>query len=239
MKKKELRARSLAIGLVLITLSTLAACQTATESSSTEQNASVEEEAPYVDDSGDKEFENTIDNADLLANLRSGGYVIFFRHAQTEEDYADQASDNLDLTDCSTQRELSETGWQQAREIGEQFTELGIPVGDVYSSEYCRAWQTADLAFGQYEQKAELNFEPAEEYSDEQFATMRNNLTPFLTAEPEKGTNTILVSHDDVFDAATGIYPKPQGIAFIIKPTGDGFTLIAALESQQWKTLAE
>ncbi|HBQ99675.1 MULTISPECIES: hypothetical protein [unclassified Roseofilum] len=31
---------------------------------------------------------------------------------------------------------------------------------------------------------------------------------------------TALVGHDDIFETATGIYPDPMGIAYIIKPDG-------------------
>lgn len=52
--------------------------------------------------------------------------------------------------DCSTQRMLSEKGWQQSKDIDQAFESLKIPVGEVYSSQYCRAWQTADLAFNRH-----------------------------------------------------------------------------------------
>ncbi|MEM8494873.1 MAG: hypothetical protein AAF663_05755, partial [Planctomycetota bacterium] len=71
--------------------------------------------------------------AELLRKLRTGGLVIYFRHAQTEKDYADQVT--ADPNDGSTQRVLSEEGWHQAKGIGEAFRTLEIPVGDVISSE--------------------------------------------------------------------------------------------------------
>lgn len=174
--------------------------------------------------------------AELLRKLRAGGLVIYFRHAQTEKDYADQVT--ADPNDGSTQRVLSEEGWHQAKGIGEAFLAHKIPVGDVISSEYFRAWQTADLAFGKYEKNAALNFEPAEEYTDEQFAAMRERVLPLVTALPsDPATNTVLVGHDDPFEAVTGIYPKPQGVAYIIEPHGDHFHLLARIASDQWKTL--
>jgi len=99
----------------------------------------------------------------LLAALRGGGYVIYFRHAQTESDSADQVS--ADPLDCAPQRVLSRTGWDQARTIGAAIEAQGIPVGEVLASQYCRAWQTADLAFGHVTEDAGLNVQPAEEYT--------------------------------------------------------------------------
>ena len=187
---------------------------------------------------GASSFEDKLSGAELRDALKQGGYVIYFRHAQTEKDYADQADPSLILGDCSTQRSLSEAGWRQARVIGAAFEDLEIPVGAVYSSEYCRAWQTADLAFGQYQKESALNFYPAEEYTDAQFAQMRDAVTPFLTAVPPSGANTVLVGHDDVFEAATGIYPEPQGIAYVLEPDGQGgFEILANMLPEDWALL--
>ena len=169
---------------------------------------------------------------ELIEKMQDGGYVIFIRHAITEKDYADQIS--AVMGDCSTQRTLSESGWGEAKEIGDGFNRHAIPVGDVISSQYCRAWQTADLAFGTYEMNADLNFEPAEEYTDEQFAAMRERMTPHLSKVPADGVNTVLVGHDDPFDAATGIYPEPMGITYVLLPDGDSFEIVGSIDPDAW-----
>ncbi len=113
-------------------------------------------------------------------------------------------------------------------------------MGEVYSSEYCRAWQTAQLAFGTYQKDPDLNFYPAEEYTDEQFDQMRQAVLPFLSTVPEEGVNTVVVGHDDVFEAGTGIYPEPQGIAYVLKPKGDGeFEILANMLPEDWALLPE
>jgi phosphohistidine phosphatase SixA len=185
---------------------------------------------------GQPEFQDKLSGAELVSALRQGGYIIYFRHAQTEKDYADQVS--AVMGKCDTQRMLSEEGWKQARAIGEGFQALKLPVGKVYSSEYCRAWQTADLAFGRYEKVAGLNFPKAEEYTEAQKAQMRSGIMPMLTTPPAAGTNTVIVGHDDVFDAATGIYPEPQGVAYIVKPLPDGkFDIVASMLPDEWLKL--
>jgi len=182
------------------------------------------------------DFQDKISGAELLGELQNGGYVVYFRHTQTERDFADQVT--ADVNNCSTQRVLSEVGLQQALTIGEGFTTAQIPVGKVTSSEYCRAWGTAALAFGEYEKDPALNFLPFEEYTEEQVELMKANVTPLLTAVPESGTNSIIVGHDDIFEAATGIYPDPQGIAYIVKPDGNGgFEVIANMLPEEWSAL--
>jgi len=175
------------------------------------------------------------DNAtpeELTSQLRKGGLVIYVRHASTEKDYADQVK--ADPSNCSTQRTLSEQGWREAELIGSSLSVLNVPVGTVYSSEYCRAWQTAKIAFGSYVKKAELNFEPAEDFTPEQMAAMKERVRPMLSSTPAAGTNTVIVGHDDPFEAATGIYPEPQGVAYVVRPKDGGFDIVGKIAPKDW-----
>ena len=74
----------------------------------------------------------------------SSGSVILLRHA-----LAPRVGDpeHLDLNDCRTQRNLSEEGRAQAQRIGAFFRQQGVPVSGVWSSQWCRTRETADLAF--------------------------------------------------------------------------------------------
>ena len=159
-------------------------------------------------------------NEELIAAMQQGGLVIYIRHASTETDYADQVS--ADVNNGATQRVLSEAGWHEAVHIGNAFRFYGIPVGTVYSSEYFRAWQTAWLAFGKYHKRPNLNFLPFEDYTDEQVEEMRRRVLPIVSEIPPEGENTVIVAHDDPFEAISGIYPEPMGIAFVLKPLGNG-----------------
>lgn len=63
-------------------------------------------------------------------------------------------------------------------------------------------------------------------------------MMPLLTVAPASGKNTVLVGHDDIFEAATGIYPDPQGMAYVLTPDGNGgFTLQANLLPDEWAKL--
>jgi len=181
-------------------------------------------------------FKDKVSGTALVNALKEGGYVIYIRHAQTEKDYADQVT--AVMGNCSTQRTLSEAGWKEAKAIGEGFRKNAIPFDKVISSQYCRAWQTADLAFGKYEKNGDLNFPKAEDYTDEQIAQMKARLNPILNAVPSQGTNTVIVGHDDLFEASTGIYPDPMGIAYVVKPDGNGnFELVANVLPDEWLNL--
>jgi phosphohistidine phosphatase SixA len=89
-----------------------------------------------------------------LAALKDGS-IVLFRHA-----LAPGVGDppGFKLNDCSTQRNLDDTGRAQARRIGEQFRRHGVKVGAVLSSQWCRTRETAELAFpGQPRDDADFN----------------------------------------------------------------------------------
>ena len=68
--------------------------------------------------------------------------VIFMRHA-----LAPGIGDpnNFKIGDCSTQRNLNETGIAQAVLIGKQLKKNSIQFNKIYSSQWCRCYQTATL----------------------------------------------------------------------------------------------
>mgnify|MGYP000131298225 CR=1 FL=1 len=78
------------------------------------------------------------------AALSRPGAVVLFRHAN-----APGVGDppGMQVGDCSTQRNLDEVGRQQARRIGEQFRQRGVHIGLVRVSQWCRAQETARIAF--------------------------------------------------------------------------------------------
>ena len=90
----------------------------------------------------------------LIYELQKGGKLIFIRHANAPG-WGDP--DNFDINDCATQRNLSESGRVQSQKIGNFFVENKIPIGQVYSSEWCRCKETTSLAFKKYETKNFLN----------------------------------------------------------------------------------
>ena len=62
----------------------------------------------------------------LIKKMKKGGLVLYFRHASTEKDYADQVK--ADVNDGSTQRVLSEKGWHEAVHIGNAIRFYNIQV---------------------------------------------------------------------------------------------------------------
>jgi len=82
----------------------------------------------------------------LVSSLKTGGYVIVFRHGATDDAQKDIYPFRFD--DMSAQRHPSEKGRVLARELGDALRKLGVPIGEVYTSRLNRAVETGKLLGG-------------------------------------------------------------------------------------------
>jgi phosphohistidine phosphatase SixA len=171
----------------------------------------------------------------LLAALREGGLVIFLRHAETGEPFPDHVG--AVLGDCATQRNLNDRGVAQAVAIGEAVRRLGVPVGEVLASPFCRSMETAALAFGQA--RPEMALSLPRHLDAAAHAAMGAALLALVAAHPPApGTNLVLVGHSYHLIAAGGPRPEPQGAAAVLRPRpGGGFTTLAMLPPGGWEAL--
>ncbi len=129
-------------------------------------------------------------NKDLLKQLTEGGKLIFIRHA-----YAPGSGDpnNFNLNDCSTQRNLSDRGRKQAENIGTIFRENKIEIDEVYSSEWCRCKETAEIAFTNFTTKNFLNSFYSSNYAKNKTKQIKNLMKFVKKNNFEK--NIIFVTH--------------------------------------------
>jgi phosphohistidine phosphatase SixA len=173
--------------------------------------------------------------AAVLPNLRAGGYVIYFRHGVTDQNIADDAKP--DFLRCETQRNLTEQGRAQAREIGKAIVALGIPVGAVISSPFCRTKENAQLAFGHYQVDPDLYFALNVDASERDRLT--HALRRMLSTPPTQSSNTVIIAHSANLKESTGFWPKPEGVAYVFKPTGgDRFVPVAKVLPDDWAKLS-
>ena len=136
-------------------------------------------------------------NQELSKELRKGGKIIFIRHA-----YAPGGGDpeNFDINNCDTQRNLSDEGRNQAKKIGNFFKKNDIPIFKVFSSEWCRCKETAELAFANYETKDFLNSFFSTKFAnnrDKQMIDLKNYVEKF-----KSNKNVIFVTHYVVISEA-------------------------------------
>jgi phosphohistidine phosphatase SixA len=150
------------------------------------------------------------------------GTVVLFRHAN-----APGGGDppGLKIGDCSTQRNLDETGRAQARRIGERFRERRVPVGAVLTSQWCRTRETAELAFPK-QARDDPNFNSF-------FGDAARGATQTAQAKTAlsrwRGPGVLVVTtHQVNITALTGVYPG-SGEGVVLRPKGDGVEVIGRL----------
>jgi phosphohistidine phosphatase SixA len=150
--------------------------------------------------------------------LREGGAVALIRHARAPGT-GDPAG--FRLGDCATQRNLSDEGRRQAVDLGRLFADRGVPVGRVLTSGWCRAGETARLAFGTADRWPPLD----SVFSDRAEAGPRTAaLREAVGAWAGPGT-LVLVTHQVNITALTGIVPR-EGEVVVLAVRDGGFTVV-------------
>jgi virginiamycin B lyase len=177
---------------------------------------------------------SAIAGPDLSRSLRSGGLVVVLRHAATDFSRPDQ--DPVVVADCTTQRNLSAQGRADARAIGRGVRRLGLRIGTVLSSPFCRTLETARLAFGRATiNPALLNTIVAEH--DARWRKQIRDAKRLLGTKPAAGTLTVLVTHGIVVQETTG-QSLEEGEAIVFRPLGQSrFRLVGRVMPREWGTL--
>ena len=168
---------------------------------------------------------------DLTRNLRAGGLVVVLRHAATDFSKPDQ--DPVVVADCATQRNLSAQGRADARAIGRGMRLLGLPLGKVLSSPFCRTLETARLAFGRATvHPALLNTIAAEH--DAAWRKQIRDARRLLGTRPAPGKLTVLVTHGIVVQETTG-QSLEEGEAIVFRPLGSSrFRVVGRVLPREW-----
>lgn len=152
--------------------------------------------------------------------LKQGGHVALIRHAD-----APGTGDPPDfrIDDCSTQRNLSAAGRAQAIRIGQAFARRGVAISRVLSSRWCRCLETAQLAFGRYE-----DFPPLDSLHGrrERAARQVAELQAFLADAPH-GATLVMVTHQATIAALAGA-AAASGEILVAPLRADGVVEVAA-----------
>lgn len=157
---------------------------------------------------------------------QGGGVVALMRHA-----YAPGGGDpdNFTIGDCSTQRNLNETGRGQARATGDLMREKGIGEVALYSSQWCRCLETARLlGYGEPEKMPALNSLHGRPENRE---PQMKKLKRFLAGLPADAQPHMLVSHNATIRALTGEFTA-SGAIVLAKSDGEGgVTVLGRIEA--------
>jgi len=138
---------------------------------------------------------------DKLQGSAPKGYVLLMRHS-----YAPGVGDpdNFKLNDCSTQRNLSDVGRQDAKDVGEWLQRREIKIFRVETSRWCRAKETAQLlGLGKVRLNKNLDslFEEADALNHPQTAAVRRQ----IQNHRNKTGLLVLVGHYVNIAALTGV----------------------------------
>lgn len=144
------------------------------------------------------------------ARLAQGGYTILLGYARTP------GGEPLrpDLGDCDNRKSLTDRGIQEARRIGMRFAARAVSISAVYSGEFCRAFETAQLAFGSSDIETKAYLNSIVDGADP------NIIPPELITAVEEfygAGNQLMVTHPVLIRAISGSLPR-EGEAVIIAP---------------------
>lgn len=150
----------------------------------------------------------------VVQALRAGGVAVLLRHDRTVPGVGDPPGWKLEK--CSTQRNLDAEGRAHARRIGDWFRRQRIEPTRVRNSVWCRARDTARLAFGRSEDwpaLANLFDNPGPEKRNVE--QVRRYI-----AGLRRGDVAVLVSHGSSISAFVGEYLS-QGEAVVVRGRRD------------------
>ena len=160
--------------------------------------------------------------AAVWAALKNGDHVALLRHASAP---GTDDPPGFRLDDCSTQRNLSEAGREQARSIGARFREHGIENVVIYSSQWCRCLETAKLLdLGKVNRFPGLN----SFFRDGSREAVQTAEVRALINQRPKGTSLVLVTHQVNITALSGVSPQ-SGEIVVLRPEGENLTVVGRI----------
>ena len=175
----------------------------------------------------------------LVSALRHGGYVLVLRHASSPFEVPDKAA--ADPENVSLERQLDAAGKETSTSMGKALKTLGIPIGEVDSSQTFRALQTAKYADLPHPTSVAELTEGAQGMTADANKARAAWLTHAAASVPRAGTNTVLITHTPNITAAFGDKAKDikAGEAMVFQPDGKGgASLVARVTIDEWPQLA-
>ncbi len=161
----------------------------------------------------------------LLNDFSAGNHVALVRHALAP---GIGDPDDFSLNDCTTQRNLSDSGREQATRIGTKLREAGITEADIYTSQWCRCRETAALlSFGAPTELPFLNSFFREVGRREQ---QTEELRSWLAAQPLTRP-LILVTHQVNITAFSNIFPQSGEIVLMRRDGDNRFQLAGSIRT--------
>jgi phosphohistidine phosphatase SixA len=181
----------------------------------------------------------------LVSALKGGGYVLVLRHGATDDSQKDVYPFKFD--DMTAQRQLSEKGRGMARELGGALKKLGVPIGEVYTSQLHRAIETGKLIGGK-------DVSPVDELTDSSAGSASGMANPdgknakagravrdLVNAPPKAGLNNLAVTHKtnvaDAFGKEFADIREGEALVYRTSTSGEA-VLVMRVQAGEWIALA-
>lgn len=167
----------------------------------------------------------TDEQTDIWEAIKNKNHFVIMRHTLAPGTGDPQ---NFKLRDCSTQRNLSDEGREQAKAIGKRLREHGIDSIKVYSSQWCRCLETAKLlGIGDVEESTLLNsFFRNFEKREEQTQKLINWLNEQRLDRP-----ILLVTHQVNITALTNVFPSSGEMVILNRSTNQKYEVVGTIKT--------
>ncbi|KPP98045.1 MAG: histidine phosphatase family protein [Marinobacter sp. HL-58] len=167
------------------------------------------------------------DESEAWDALREGRAVLMLRHALAP---GTGDPDKFKVDDCSTQRNLNDTGREQARAWKPFLAEHGIDEARVFSSQWCRCLETArEMDVGPVEEMISLN----SFFRSRGDGQMQTRQTIAIVNEMEPGPPVVLVSHQVNVTELADVFPSSNEGVIIALPLSEKPTVLARVSPQK------
>lgn len=181
--------------------------------------------APFV-----ARAEGYLDTSRALELLRAGGLNLYIRHAITDRSQIDTGRRG----DRAGQRNIDERGRAQAIALGKALRTLGVPIGEVATSEVFRAVDTAELAFGAANVRT-IDVLIADDYTPRDAGADAQAVRALLTRPPAQG-NAVFVGHIVPFGMIVGRSFSqtafPEGAIGVVRPRGETMEFLGVVPAE-------
>lgn len=175
---------------------------------------------------------------DVAAALSKGGYIIYLRHGRTQYDQLELERNNrlagkFDINQCNTQRQLSLEGRAELQFSGSNFRAGQWPIEKSFSSQYCRAKESASFFVDGAVPVMDLSGEG-------EFGTnpaIKGRVQAFLAQRPAPGKNIFMMAHGGIFWLATG-WVIQEGHTVVLDP-GNPKVIVARIGPQEWGAVVQ
>lgn len=160
----------------------------------------------------------------LAEKLAEPGHIAIMRHALAPGG-GDPA--NFTLGDCATQRNLSKAGRRQARRTGDFLRSVGVERARVFSSQWCRCMDTAELLdLGPVEPLPALNsFFRNRERGPAQTRELREMIAGMDLSRP-----VVMVTHQVNITRLTNVFPSSGEIVVLRRVAGGELDVLGTVD---------